>query len=42
MLAGRELSFCTEAGVRKPLRKEPAGLGGRLGVYGDLAGRRLA
>jgi hypothetical protein len=27
MLAGRELSFCAEAGVRKPPRKEPAGAG---------------
>ena len=29
------------AGVRKPPRKEPAGLGGQLPVYGDLTGRRL-
>jgi hypothetical protein len=29
-------------GVRKPPRKEPAGAGRQLAVYGDLIGRRLA
>src|SRR6202030_2671113 len=30
------------AGVRKPPRKEPAGAGRQLAVYGDLTIRRLA
>jgi hypothetical protein len=30
------------AGVRKPPRKEPAGAGRQLGVYGDLTMRWLA
>src|ERR1700720_4517544 len=30
------------AGVRKPPRKEPAGVGRQLAVYGDLTMRRLA
>jgi len=31
----------TGAGVRKPPRKEPAGAGQTVAVYGDLTGQRL-
>src|SRR5580700_8654677 len=41
MPARRDLSARNEGRVRKPPRKEPAGVGGQLPDYGDLTGRRL-
>ena len=41
MRASGDLSARTEAGVRKPPRKEPAGAAWAVVVYGDLTGRRF-
>jgi hypothetical protein len=41
MPASGDLSARTEAGVRKPPRKEPAGAAWAVVVYGDLTGRRF-
>ena len=41
MAAGRERSTRYRAAIRKPPKKEPAGSGEQLTVYGDLMGQRL-